>query len=142
MSHMFVFSIIFLWLIARQNVYSNYPITLSNDIYYLHYITWRMVTDNWATYMHGAVNQPFIVYKKRGVIRDGECTSQLLNYHIPLIPTPLLHKAPCNVKSPVFGGFSWINLHFLNWLPLKNPFWKIEPWGSIGVNTVSQLNDD
>ena len=29
---------------------------------------------------HGAVNQPFIVlYKKRGIIREGECTSQLVN---------------------------------------------------------------
>ena len=29
---------------------------------------------------HGAVNQPFIVLdKKRGIIREGECTSQLVN---------------------------------------------------------------
>ena len=28
---------------------------------------------------HGAVNQPFIVYKKKGVISEGECSSQLVN---------------------------------------------------------------
>ena len=27
----------------------------------------------------GAVNQAFIVYKKIGIIREGECTSQLVN---------------------------------------------------------------
>ena len=30
-------------------------------------------------HVHGAVNQAFIVYKKRGVISEGECTSQLVN---------------------------------------------------------------
>ena len=38
-----------------------------------------MTTTN-DTVSHGAVNQPFIVHKKRGVISEGECTSQLLNY--------------------------------------------------------------
>ena len=29
---------------------------------------------------HGAVNQPFIVvYKKRGILSEGDCTSQLVN---------------------------------------------------------------
>ena len=37
-----------------------------------------MTTTN-DTVSHGAVNQPFIVHKKRGVISEGECTSQLLN---------------------------------------------------------------
>ena len=29
------------------------------------------------TMVHGSVNQPFIVYKKGGVISEGECPSQL-----------------------------------------------------------------
>ena len=41
-----------------------------------------MTTTN-DTVSHGAVNQPFIVHKKRGVICEGECTSQLLNYRHP-----------------------------------------------------------
>ena len=40
-------------------------------------------------------------------------------------------------KPPLFAQKDHFLRYFLNWPPPKNPYWKIEPWGSIRADTVS-----
>ena len=39
-------------------------------------------------------------------------------------------------KPPLFDQKVHFLRDFLNWPPPKNPYWKIEPWGSIRADTV------
>ena len=65
-------------------------------------------------------------------------------YRTDVIWTPLLNRTPSLENSNItpvknlYLGQKLIKLEpNLNWSPPKNPFWKIEPWGSNNVDTVT-----